>query len=131
MNDVFYIRKWIPYNIKELTVSNGTLITGTPAAISFSTWVMLILLMWLVWLKLLSGTKTELAKKTSFVGALKTGASNANPEPNVLLTAICLTKAFFPRTERKSGWKTWKNGVVLLVGLNNEALLLPCRNVAF
>lgn len=81
-------------------------------------------------MKLLSGTKTLLAKNISFVGALKNGASNANPEAKVWFTAIVLTDALGPRMERKSGWKIWKRGGVLFVGL--KVCKNPfCRNVAF
>jgi len=69
-------------------------------------------------LKLLSGTNTLLAKKISLVGALNTGASNANPDAKVVFTAIGLTKASGPRMSRKSGWNIWKKGGVELVGLN-------------
>ena len=35
-----------------------------------------------------------------------------------------------PRILRKSGWKTWKNGGVLFVGLKNSSVA-DCRKVPF
>lgn len=59
-----------------------------------------------------------LAKKISSVSGTQIGASCANR--NVGLVATARMFAFGPRIFRKSGWKTWKKGGVVFVGLKNS-----------
>lgn len=82
--------------------------------LSFATW-----LLWSMSLKP-SGPPSLLAKKSSSVVGSNMGASCANAKPG--LEAIATMDACGPRMSRKSSWKTWKNGAVVLVGLNVDVL---------
>ena len=86
-----------------LTVSKGTLMLAVFEARAFSTTVMSILLIRLLWVMLLSGGMTLLQKNNSFVEATKIGASKAKPDAKVEFCAMLRMKGLGPRTVRKSG----------------------------
>lgn len=90
-----------------------------PDASAASTAAILILLTWLLWLRSLlpKAPPSLLAKKTSSVGGLNTGASCAKAK--VALDATSWIEGLDPKISKKASSNIWKNGGLVDVGLKN------------
>ena len=92
------------------------------ARMAVATSFKLIFATWLLWSMSLipSAPPSLLEKNTSSVFGTQIGASWANAK--VAFAATARMVALGPRIFRKSGWNTWKNGGLELVGLKNSSV---------
>ena len=102
-----------------LTFTGG--VPGPAASIARATSPRLIFNTRLLWsMSLKPSAPYPLEKNTSSVSGTHTGASFANAKSG--LAAMERMVAFGPRMSRNSGWKTWKNGGDVRVGLKNSVM---------
>lgn len=117
--------------LTAVTVTFKALVLLADASAARATSLRLIMetrLLWLISLKP-RAPPSLLAKKTSSVSGTQIGASWAKAKPG--FDATTRMDAEVPRTlVTKSGWKIWKNGGLVFVGLKN-CVIEDCRKVPF